>query len=805
MAPRLILGGLLLLAVLAAVLFSGVLPDSEDPALEGETALERELAREEAARAKRKPGEGPGLSSATATKAREATAAAEAAEEEAKEATGPTGPYDVVVIGASSFAPIEGVELRSDEGELLGATDKQGRWSTQNGGDTTLSLVASHPGYVLFAGTARTDETLEIVLHPGVAVEALLVRGPSSKPVGDASVRVWDEDLGREVVATRTNEKGVFQLRAIRPHHPLLFVVDAPDVMPWVHRARFDIETEQPWELEMPEGNRVEGRVLGIDGKPAKEVTVWLMPSARRPLGEAIAKGTRRERRRLQARDLLIARTASTTCDEEGRFSFAGVEPLRDFQPVVFATRHHLVRGPTVRFADHGETREVELQLKASATLLVGIRDGLGNLMSHADLQVFTSEGPVVPGPGDTWNQGVLRLEGLAPGRMNARAELPGRAPKRDSVKVEGGGQGRIDLVFPTGGSLSGTVRDTEGRPIWQALVTWNSHNPRERVQVRTDMKGRFGFEGLGGSKGVLRVAARDLPHTRTTYETYIDKMASTEAGAQEITLKGGTAVIGRFPDLEPGTLIQSLMISARERIARPLKLDEQGAFRRDGPDVDQAASFVFTVRGYPPVVVQVGSPFRSGEVRDLGGLGLEDTNPRRGRVVGPENRPVHGAKVTIAEPWSTRSVRTDAEGAFVLGQLPRRRIRLSVEAEGLVSATAWLSVGSEFRPDVIRLTRGVLVNVHVKDREGRPAANFQLLARAAKDARGRQVTNETDHHGRLNGAGRASLWLPPGTYEIAAYDPSNPKHHAVRSVFVKQGKKQRGVRVNMALPGSLR
>lgn len=804
MAPRVILGGLVLVAVLVALLTTGALDGGDGPSLEEGDVLEQELAREAAARAKAR-GEGPGLSSTTAVKAREAAAAEKAAEEASKASQGPTGPYEVVVIDASSFAPLEGVELRDDEDALLGATDKQGRWSIQDARNTTLTLTAAHTGYVLWRGTARPEETLEIIMHPGVSVQGVLVRGASSKPVAGASVRVWDEDLGREVVATRTDEKGIFQLGAIRPHHPLLFVVDAPNLMPWVHRAMFDVETEQPWELEMPEGNRVEGRVLGVDGKPVKEVTVWLMPPDRRPLGEVIAKGQARERRRLQPRDIMVARTASTTTDEQGRFAFEGVEPLRSWQPVVFATRRHLVRGETIRFADHGETHEVDLQLKGSATLQVTIRDGVGTNLSHAELTVFSPEGSITPGPGDTWTQGVLTLEGLTPGRLNARAHLPGRADKGGTVKVEPGAQGRIDITFPRGAAFKGIVRTKEGKPIWQALVTWRSVGTNEQVRVRTDMKGRFTFESLQATKGILTVSARDLPHTRTTYETYIDKMANTESGPQEITLENGTAVIGRFPDLEPGTLVHSVMISGRERSERPLKLDEKLAFRRDGPDADKTASFYFYVQGYPPVVVHQRAPFRSTEVRDLGGLGLEDTNPRRGRVVGPDNRPVHGAKVSIAERWSGRSVRTDAEGEFVLGQLPRRSIRLRVEGDGLTPVYVWLGIGSEFRPAVIRLKQGRTVVVRVRDRDGRPAAGFQVMARSKPKARSRGEESVTEVYATVEGHGLAKLALPDGDYEIAAFSPSNPELHAVRAVTVQPQKKNRPISVSLRLNGSIR
>ncbi len=804
MARWLILGALIVLAVVLLSHTSGVLDGGllDDGAAPGET-LEEALRAERAGAGRE---QAPGLSSATAAKAREA---AQARRERARAASDgePTGPYAIVVIDAQTLAPLDGVELRIDDMEddtLLGATDEQGRWDSQDAGVSTLALRATHPGYVRFTGTASPNVPLEIALHPGIALDAVLVRGSGEKPVPNATVRAWDEDLGREVVATGTDAEGRFRLRAVRPNHPLRFVVQAPGLAPFLHRALFDKDPAQPWVLTMPEGNRVEGRVLGAAGRPVKSATVWLMPPARMPLAEHIARGRAEARRGLQARDLEIARTAVTVTDEEGRYAFAGVEPLRDWQPVVFASRRHVVRGEKVRFADHGETREVDIQVEAGATLKLSVRDSLGQALTHADIRILTQEGRVSLGPGDVWEQGIVTLEDLPPGRTTVRALLPGRPSRGDYANIEAGGTARIDLVFKAGGTLKGRVRNRKGEPIWQALVSWHGYAPKEGVQVRTDQDGAFHLQDLASSSGMLRVSARDLPHTRTTYETYLDKGAKTGDEPQEIVLENGTSVIGRFPGLEPGTLVHCRMLGDTAS-DWPLKLDEQGRFRRDGPDVDKPATFVFYLRGQAPLIVYERAPFSSGETRDLGGLAFEDTNPRKGRVLDRNKRPLHGAKVSIAESWSTRSTRTDPNGDFVMAQLPDRRIRIRIEAPDHAPAEFPLEPSSQFRRQVFRMRAGQRVIAVVKDSQGRPGAGFTVVVRPRPKRRTSADPLPTDVVRTTNGRGVVFFELPEGEYEFTALHASHPRLHATTRMTIGPTKGKRPPFVGLNLNGAVR
>lgn len=805
MTRWLILAGLIL-AALTTLLLVGheiLAPDPAGDADEGsplDRALEQDEADDDGAAT-------PALSDATAVRAKRAARDAAEAAAAAARADGPTGPYEITIIDAGTQAPLEKVELRRLDDEVLGATDENGIWRTTDAGTNRLSFRAIREGYVIHGAIASPDRPLEIALHPGVAVEGVVLRAAGDSPVPDATVRVWDNDVGREIVATSTDPKGRFRMHAVRPHHPLTVVVEAPERAPFLTRALFDTQPPAPYVVRVPEGNRVVGVVRRASGEPAAHATVWLLPQDRRPLQESLARGRHEERRKLGPRDVLVARTAVTQTDEDGNYAFAGVEPMHGWVPAAFASRRHIVRGDLVRFASEGETRHVDIQLEQSATLRLSVKDAAGNTMSHADIRIRTPQGSFIPEPTDRWEDGVLVVHGLAPGRIHGAAELPGRKPISGHTEIAGGASGRIELAFEAGETLLGTVRDVDGEPIWKAHVLWRPSGSKLMLDTYTDRKGDFAFHGLEAGDGQLSVRARDLPHTRTTYESWIQDGIVVGEGRQQITLKNGPAVVGRFPDLPAGTTLRCRMITADGVSDWPLQLDERGGFRRDGPEPNRGAPlFVFHLRGHTPLLVKERNAFASGEVRDLGSLAFEPTNPRKGRVIGPDRKPIHGAKVSVAERWSGRTTRTDADGNFVMARLPDQPIQLRIEADGLPPARVRWSANSQFRRQVFHLRAGRRVVVVAQDREGRPAAGFQLLARPRPKASSTGGPLPGDVVRTADGKGMATFWLPDGPYEFGAFSDANPRLHAVTAVEVKaQGKRGRGPTVKLVLNGSLR
>ncbi len=725
----------------------------------------------------------PTLSAATAEKAKRA--ARQAAAPEGTDPDGPTGPYDISVIDAETEAPLEDVVILDGAGESLGKTDEDGMWSLADAGVVRLSFVARKDGYVIHRGIATPDRPLEVVLHGGIAITGIVVRAGSDVGIAGASIRAWDTDFGREVAATSTDAKGHFKLHAVRPHHPVTLITSAPGLTPDVRREVFGTVAPADYLIRVGSGGRLDGRVFDTRGKPAKGMTVWLMPKERHPYTERGRARAESGRRRVGPAEILQARTAVTQTDDEGRYVFEGVPIVDAWVPAAFPAPRHIVRGSSVRFVADGEERTIDITLVASATLQLSVKDALGKTMSHADIRLRSGEGHFEVAATDHWESGVLTIEGLTPGALLVSATLPGRPAQGASVKLLDGATTRADLVFNAGGELVGTVKDEAGRAIWQALVTWRVKTPAERVEVRTDERGRFHLRGLRGIEGALQVSARDLPHTRRTYESWENLYARPGEGKIPVTLKKGTSVIATFPDLPKGTSLNSSMLAAKNSSDWPLRVDAKHGIRRDGPDADRSASFAFYLRGHPPLIIHERSPFGSGETRDLGTLAFEKVNPRKGRVLGPDRKPIHGAKVTVNERWSKRSTRTDTDGDFVLAHLPDQRIRLRIEAPGLPPANLYLQTTSQFRRQTFVLSAGRRVNVEVLLPSGKPAAACHVVAQGdlshwkTGDPMPVQVRKQTNARGQL------VLWLPDGLYTFTALADTDPAQIATTPVQV--------------------
>jgi hypothetical protein len=75
-----------------------------------------------------------------------------------------------------------------------------------------------------------------------------------------------------------------------------------------------------------------------------------------------------------------------------------------------------------------------------------------------------------------------------------------------------------------------------------------------------------------------------------------------------------------------------------------------------------------------------------------------------RGRVLDPQGRPVPAARVSVEGPSSSRTVETDATGAFTVLELPAGRYRLEAKADGFAPRAydaLDVGVGQSYRLDV--------------------------------------------------------------------------------------------------------
>ena len=697
----------------------------------------------------------------------------------------PTGPYALTVIRWETEMPLEGVAILTEtagEPVELGTTDEDGAWEIVDAGTPHLVYRAVKEGYLEHHGVLQPGARPEVVLHAGVPIAGVVLRADTRAPVPLASVRVWDVDLAVEIASTASDEEGRFRLRAVRPHHPVVLVVAAPDLVPQVLVETFEGAREDH-EIVIGAGGRIHGRVLGTGGAPLADVEVRLLREGevlfeQRP---DLVRGAPQGPRRGMV-EIARARTASVRTDEQGRYGFTGIPPGVTVQPVAVITPRLLARGPTTRFELREAEREIDLQVPSAATLRIRVEGGPGVPLGHAQLQILLDGAVVPPSSADHMSEGAFVLQGLGAGRVVVTATVPGRPVAGGSGKLRPGETTELTIEMPPGGELLGEVQDKRGRPIWKASVSWRGNAPRESVSARTDVEGRFRLHGLQAEEGTLIVAARDLPHTRMAYEPAKLDAVRPEEGRQFITLKDGTQIRGRFRDLPPSAVVTCELLGGLPQDAGRLTLDERRGFTWRGPEANtRGATFVFRTHGLPPLVVGEEAPFQSEEVRDVGILAFEAANPRRGRVVDDAGGPVHAAKVTLDVAWSDRSTRTDTEGRFGFARVPDEELRLRIDAPGFPPYVATLSTRSQYTPQVIRIQAGRWVTIQVKDGR-RETGGVQVWIR---DATGRPADSPravsvgqalvTDAKGHLR------VELPYGTYHLQAQDPRSGRQAKLR------------------------
>lgn len=128
-----------------------------------------------------------------------------------------------------------------------------------------------------------------------------------------------------------------------------------------------------------------------------------------------------------------------------------------------------------------------------------------------------------------------------------------------------------------------------------------------------------------------------------------------------------------------------------------------------------------------------------------------------RGRVLDSERAPVAGAGLTLTIGADTHTLHTEADGSFVLGDLPRAQAELSVRAEGFEPASQRVSLDGERVELVISLDRQEIaaqLRGLVRSFSGRA-----LRARVGVLPAGASVNADKD--------GRFVLELEPGVYQV--------------------------------------
>ena len=287
-----------------------------------------------------------------------------------------------------------------------------------------------------------------------------------------------------------------------------------------------------------------------------------------------------------------------------------------------------------------------------------------------------------------TDERGRFRIEGLTRGLHHVSARLRGYGRGGRSEVPAGG---RVDLYLFPGATVTGIVRDADGRPVARAALRLESESrgfgPSGGPVVSSGPDGRFEVTGI--NPGTYRAVARH-PDFAPGWVGGITVDRGAEADV-EVVLARGVPVTGRLVAGEDKPVPGRIGVEETERHRVPFGLDDRlsaeagadGRFTLTLPPGSYALAVV--APGYTPKRIDVEA---AGDGIDVGDVPLEPGLVIRGRVRDRAGRPIADAQVfghqarMMGGGWAGRTeARSDAEGAFVLGGLTQGLYGLQVSA----------------------------------------------------------------------------------------------------------------------------
>lgn len=697
---------LLLLAAAGVLLARGLFVDDADEAV---APVEH---ADEAPRAGDVRLEGRG---ARATPEGEATSAAGEAP-----ATKKVGSLTLHVVAQASRRPVPGARVvvrdRDGEGAVLleGTTDAAGRIAWIDHEPTFGLVLVEAEGlarvqtfFSLWADKTREEE---IVLPPAVTLRGVVVDGATDRPVVGARVRLLAIDVpgfskdpyfrvGDEWDRTRTDAAGAFAFEGCAREQRACyhgFVVTASGYAP-VTKVAFD--TDELLEgrgavTALPPAGRVEGRLLGTDGKGIEGV-VWAAPAhlahllGRRPATCVLADGRPPWSGWGDDPEGLedLYGTWQVETDAEGRFAF---EDLPLAEPIAFEGRVGEVRTERRSLLVTADTPALTLEVPASGRIVVVVRGPDGKPSPRAYVKWVRQ--PSV-------DSIYVELQ-----RADRRTDEAGRAVFEHLTPGPFG-------VSIWGNGLQQAVQHGVLEPNASLTLEFDAQaesRPTADVPARLPIGDPFGSEPTVEAPPPVTVrVVIELPPEAPLPKGYVLHCGSSRFGNS-----------GSGPWPEDGR--------------RRLEIDrvcEYGA-----PETVEAF-----VDGYLPLRWYVAPESR--------GLVVLETKPldrglsAHGRVKDDAGNAVEAASVTLETPGSdddlyefgtvARRAQTDTDGRFRLTALPAGAMELRVEVPWTVH-TETVDVRAGMSALVVTLPQQAVVRGRVLDRDGLPVARENVTIRPA-------------------------------------------------------------------------
>jgi RNA polymerase sigma factor (sigma-70 family) len=590
--------------------------------------------------------------------------------------------------------------------------------------------------------------------EPGVLVRGRVVDA-EGRPIPGAEIGAATLEMGmipRDEQKVVSDEKGEFEVR-VKPGEDVRLEGSKEGFgLTRVVEKSTPALADEPVEIVLQAASRIQGIVLGPDGRPVAGARVAWQRIGRPDPSEPLTRIT-------TAADGFWDRT-----DEDGRFEVR-VSPASIRKLTLYASREGFAPGHVTlsgrRLASPGKitlvlgiTRPVEVHVVDAAS---------GRPVADAEVWVTTVLGEnfrqTNMGRGGRLSQmrrtgeGCWTVTGLAiDATIGVQAQAIGYTTWREKALKVGDEPVIVRLVAREVVRLSGRILSARGRPVPNATVHAYEQVPADvrmdSATVYADARGRYEFPDLKrGSRYRIEALTRD--YSRVAFP---QDVVANGYGTLDLVMTAVCRIRGRLVSTASDVDIRSAVLWT-DRV-RDLTTGKERTPTQGGPVIERSHGgigrfaaghwpegiydFTLRPRGHLPVVIR-DVRLEKGRVTDLGVITCERANGLTVVARGPDGIPVEGCRiVAMGGPDVIRiSGRAgEDDGMSICVRLPDGDYRLFAIGAGI--ATSFLgSVRLEGEVDrrvTSPLSPGCGMTIEIRDAEGEPVPGVALDVRAAAE-----------------------------------------------------------------------